>query len=263
MYVPEYSYALQFSLILKGVSSPPWNVSVGPIASAFRCRYRPCREPRVHASRRSAALSEEQREMMNASARPWSTTCSCRRGAAGLSAQSDSSSSRLRERDISCVSEKGSEVGAHPLGERVRAACARRAVPDWRDADRMADTAQHAREGRQVPEPTGRACHPRARICSTTLDAQRRQLHLVPVSGDALAGAHAEGLGGDLPGFSARSCHHDSGAVKGRCYRDVGINKDGTPKTRSCVAWAHGKQVLFGEGCRGPARGRDEGTTRR
>ena len=40
--------------------------------------------------------------------------------------------------------------------------------------------------------------------------------------------------------------------VKGIATRDVGINKDGTPKdTFERGMELHGKQTLFGEGCRG------------
>ena len=68
-------------------------------------------------------------------------------------------------------------------------------------------------------------------------------------------GEHAEELGVEIyPGFSASEVvyHEGSDAVKGIATRDVGLNKDGTPKETFMRGMElHGKQVLFGEGCRG------------
>ena len=70
-----------------------------------------------------------------------------------------------------------------------------------------------------------------------------------------IVGNHAEELGVEIyPGFSASEVvyHEDSGAVKGIATRDVGINKDGTPKDTFMRGMElHGKQTLFAEGARG------------
>jgi electron-transferring-flavoprotein dehydrogenase len=67
-------------------------------------------------------------------------------------------------------------------------------------------------------------------------------------------GTYAENLGVEIyPGFSASEVvYHEDGSVKGIATRDVGINKDGTPKETFMRGMElHGKQTLSGEGCRG------------
>ena len=67
-------------------------------------------------------------------------------------------------------------------------------------------------------------------------------------------GEQAEELGVEIyPGFSAAEVlYHTDGGVRGIATRDVGLDKDGTPKnTFTRGMELHGRVTFFGEGCRG------------
>ena len=156
-----------------------------------------------------------------------------------------------------CVVEKGAEVGAHILSGNVfEPRALNELIPDWQDAP----------EDERIPLNTPAGDD---KFIMMTSDSSGMAVpnvflpHWMHNDGNYISslsqvvrwlGAYAENLGVEIyPGFSASEVvYHENGAVKGIATRDVGINKDGTPKDTFMRGMElHGKQTLFGEGCRG------------
>ena len=180
-------------------------------------------------------------------------------GPAGLSA-----AIRLKQleaekgKEISvCVVEKGAEVGAHILSGNVfEPRALDELIPDWKDAP----------EDERIPLNTPAGDDKFIMMTSETAGINVPGVllpHWMHNDGNYISslsqvvrwlGTYAENLGVEIyPGFSASEVvYREDGSVKGIATRDVGINKDGTPKETFMRGMElHGKQTLFGEGCRG------------
>jgi len=150
------------------------------------------------------------------------------------------------------VVEKAAEVGAHILSGNVfEPKGLDELIPDWRDLGAPLDT-QAKHDSFLFLTETGQVGIPNFLLPSSLHNDGNYITSLSQVV--RWMGEYAEGLGVEIyPGFSASEVVYDeNGAVKGIATRDVGINKDGTPKdsfTRGMEL--HGKQTLFAEGARG------------
>jgi electron-transferring-flavoprotein dehydrogenase len=209
---------------------------------------------------RSLSLTTEQEEQLNEPREAMEyDVLIIGAGPAGLSA-----AIRLKQLEAEtgkeitvCVVEKGAEVGAHILSGNVfEPRALNELIPDWQDAP----------EDERIPLNTPAGDD---KFIMMTSDSSGMAVpnvflpHWMHNDGNYISslsqvvrwlGAYAENLGVEIyPGFSASEVVYDeNGAVKGIATRDVGINKDGTPKDTFMRGMElHGKQTLFGEGCRG------------
>ena len=208
----------------------------------------------------STATTTEQDEMMNAEREAMEyDVLIIGAGPAGLSA-----AIRLKQLEAEtgkeitvCVVEKSAEVGAHILSGNVfEPRALNELIPDW----------QEAPEDERIPLNTPAGDDKFVMLTSDSAGIAVPGVflpHWMHNDGNYISslsqvvrwlGAYAENLGVEIyPGFSASEVvYHEDGAVKGIATRDVGINKDGTPKDTFMRGMElHGKQTLFGEGCRG------------
>lgn len=158
-----------------------------------------------------------------------------------------------QDKDLSvCVVEKGAEVGAHILSGNVfEPRALNELIPDWKEKGAPLNT--------PVTEDKfsflGEEKH--LNLPSFLLPPEQHNEGNYIISLSQLTrwlGEQAEELGVEIyPGFSASEVlYGDDGQVKGIATRDMGIDKDGTPKP----TFARGMELrsrvtLFGEGCRG------------
>ncbi|RHY26543.1 hypothetical protein DYB32_007507 [Aphanomyces invadans] len=139
-----------------------------------------------------------------------------------------------------CVVEKGAEVGSHIISGNVfEPRALNELIPDWKEKGAPLDT--------PVTDD---------RFLVTSKDSSWKlpNFMLPPQQLTRWLGAQAEELGVEIyPGFSASEVlYREDGGVRGIATRDVGINKDGTPKeTFARGMELRGRVTLFGEGCRG------------
>jgi len=178
-------------------------------------------------------------------------------GPSGLSA-----SIRLKQLnpDLSvCVIDKGSEIGAHILSGNVFDPKAlKELLPDladtWMD-DFQASQGAHAtpvqEDQFQVLTETGSYTIPNILLPSQLHNDGNYILSLSQLC--RWLATQAEELGVEVyPGFAASEVLLHEGGVKGIATRDVGLAKDGTPKsTFERGMELHAKQTLFAEGARG------------
>ncbi|EGD80525.1 dehydrogenase [Salpingoeca rosetta] len=152
-----------------------------------------------------------------------------------------------------CVVEKGAEVGAHILSGNVFEPRALDAlIPDWKERDAPIGTPVTEDQFLVLPNETSSFAIPNALLPKQLHNEGNYVISLSKVV--RWLGEYAEELGVEIfPGFSASEVlYGNDGAVKGIATRDMGINKDGTPK----ATFARGmelraRQTLFAEGCRG------------
>jgi len=178
-------------------------------------------------------------------------------GPSGLSA-----SIRLKQLnpDLSvCVIDKGSEIGAHILSGNVFDPKAlEELLPDlkdnWMDEFHQSQGA-HATAVKedqfQVLTETGAYTIPNFLLPSQLHNDGNYILSLSQLC--RWLATQAEEIGVEIyPGFAASEVLLHEGGVKGIATRDVGLAKDGTPKsTFERGMELHAKQTLFAEGARG------------
>jgi electron-transferring-flavoprotein dehydrogenase len=217
--------------------------------------------PRAASTLRSfATTTAEEDEMMNADREAMEyDVLIIGAGPAGLSA-----AIRLKQLEAEpgkeitvCVVEKGADVGAHILSGNVfEPRALDELLPEWKEMP----------EDERIPLNTPAGDDKFIMLTSESAGMAVPSIflpHWMHNDGNYISslsqvvrwlGAYAENVGVEIyPGFSASEVvYHEDGAVKGIATRDVGINKDGTPKdTYMRGMELHGKQTLFGEGCRG------------
>jgi electron-transferring-flavoprotein dehydrogenase len=129
---------------------------------------------------------------------------------------------------------------AHPLGRGDGPARAHRAVPDWKERARRSN----AGHGRPLPVPD-RTRRAHAQLAAAAADGQPRQLHRSLGNVCRWLGQQAEALGVEIyPGFAAAEVlYDDDGAVKGVATGDMGIGKDGEPKSEFPARHGAARQV--------------------
>ncbi|KAK7601525.1 hypothetical protein V9T40_008966 [Parthenolecanium corni] len=150
-----------------------------------------------------------------------------------------------------CVVEKASEVGGHILsGAVIETKGLDELLPDWRNMDHPLKTPVSIDKFAYLTE-TGRFNIPI--LPGFPMNNHGNYIvrlgHLVKWLGE-----QAEELGVEIyPGCAAAEIlYHDDGSVKGVATGDVGIAKDGSPKSTFEPGMAlHAKVTLFAEGCRG------------
>eukprot|EP00043_Microstomoeca_roanoka_P002362 m.37892 g.37892 ORF g.37892 m.37892 type:complete len:613 (-) comp11437_c0_seq1:242-2080(-) len=152
-----------------------------------------------------------------------------------------------------CVVEKGAELGAHILSGNVfEPRGLNTLIPDWKE--RGAPVTTRVTEDQFLVLLNDNQS---VAIPNMLLPPQLHNDGNYIISLSKLVrwlGEYAEELGVEIfPGFSASEVLYGSdGAVKGIATRDVGLNKDGTPKpTFARGMELRARQTLFAEGCRG------------
>jgi electron-transferring-flavoprotein dehydrogenase len=175
-------------------------------------------------------------------------------GPAGLAA-----AIRLKQRaaetgtDISvAVLEKGSEVGAHILsGAVIDISGVARLFPDWKERGAPIETPVEE-DKFLILGPAGSLQLPNFLMPPLM---SNHGAYIVSLSNVVRwLGREAEALGVEIyPGFAASALVYDeSGAIKGVQVGDMGIGKDGQPKSDFTPGIElHAKYTLFGEGARG------------
>jgi len=157
------------------------------------------------------------------------------------------------DHDLSvCVIEKGSEVGAHILsGAVLEPRALDELIPDWRDKD--APVSVKVREDRFCFLSKGGSF----RVPGWVMPREFKNHGNYIISLANLCrwlASQAEELGVEIyPGFAAAEVlYGEDGAVRGVATGDMGIGKDGLPKTTfERGIELHARYTLFGEGCRG------------
>jgi electron-transferring-flavoprotein dehydrogenase len=156
-------------------------------------------------------------------------------------------------KDISvCVVEKGPEVGSHILSGNVFEPVAlNELIPDWKERDAPIHT---------------RVKHDSFLFLTTEKSYELPQALMPPMlhnEGNYIIslgkvvrwlGQQAEELGVEIfPGFAASEVLYGTdGGVVGIATRDMGVGKDGVPKSSfSRGIELMGRQTIFSEGCRG------------
>ncbi|ETV65262.1 hypothetical protein H257_17980 [Aphanomyces astaci] len=151
-----------------------------------------------------------------------------------------------------CVVEKGAEVGSHIVSGNVfEPRALNELIPDWKEKGAPLDTPVSDDRFLIISKDGS------WKLPNFLLPPQQHNHGNYVISLGKLTrwlGAQAEELGVEIyPGFSASEVlYREDGGVRGIATRDVGINKDGTPKE----TFARGMELrarvtLFGEGCRG------------
>ncbi|RHZ39502.1 hypothetical protein DYB31_013998 [Aphanomyces astaci] len=148
-----------------------------------------------------------------------------------------------------CVVEKGAEVGSHIVSGNVfEPRALNELIPDWKEKGAPLDTPVSDDRFLIISKDGS------WKLPNFLLPPQQVQYIRVLGKLTRWLGAQAEELGVEIyPGFSASEVlYREDGGVRGIATRDVGINKDGTPKE----TFARGMELrarvtLFGEGCRG------------
>ncbi len=157
------------------------------------------------------------------------------------------------QREVSvCVLEKGGEIGAHTLsGAVIDPIALNELLPDWKD--RAPPTFTPVTEDRFLVLTEQKAW----RIPNWSLPRLMNNHGNYIVSLGRVAkwlGEQAEAMGVEIyPGFAAAEVLYNAqGAVIGVATGDVGIARDGTPKSEFQPGMElHAKYTLFAEGARG------------
>ncbi|KAL0589415.1 hypothetical protein ABG067_002634 [Albugo candida] len=151
-----------------------------------------------------------------------------------------------------CVIEKGAEIGSHIVSGNVfETRALDELIPDWKEKKAPLDTPVTQDSFLFLSEKKS------WKLPNFLLPPQQHNLGNYVISLSKLTrwlGEQAEELGVEIyPGFSAAQVlYREDGAVYGIATRDVGIGKDGKPKS----TFARGMELrarttLLGEGCRG------------
>jgi len=149
------------------------------------------------------------------------------------------------------VVEKGSEVGAHILsGAVIDPIGLDRLIPEWRGEDTPIKTAV-GEDRFYVLGPSGAVRLPNF----VMPPLMSNHGNFIVSLGDVCRylAKKAEALGVEIyPGFAAAEVLYDNGAVAGIATGDMGIGKDGHPKSSFTRGMElRGKYTLFAEGARG------------
>ena len=151
-----------------------------------------------------------------------------------------------------CVVEKGSEVGAHILsGAVLEPRSLDELFPDWRDRDPPPPLHTPAREDRFFFLTRGGA------IRLPTPPQMHNAGNWIISLGNLCRwlGKQAEALDVSIfPEFpAAEVLYHEDGAVKGVATQDMGLGRDGEPRTVNFQPGfeLHARVTVFAEGCRG------------
>ncbi|KAF0687253.1 Aste57867_20982 [Aphanomyces stellatus] len=151
-----------------------------------------------------------------------------------------------------CIVEKGAEVGSHIISGNVfEPRALNELIPDWKEKGAPLNTPV-THDSFHVLSKTGSFHLPHFLLPPQQHNEGNYIISLGQLT--RWLGAQAEELGVEIyPGFSASEVlYRDDGAVRGIATRDMGINKDGTPKeTFARGMELRGRVTLFGEGCRG------------
>eukprot|EP00055_Hartaetosiga_balthica_P016791 m.107878 g.107878 ORF g.107878 m.107878 type:complete len:618 (+) comp9181_c1_seq2:141-1994(+) len=156
-------------------------------------------------------------------------------------------------KDLSvCVVEKGAEVGAHILSGNVfESRVLNKLIPDWKERGAPIETAVNDDEFLFLTEKHS------IRLPHFLLPKELHNEGNCIISLSKLIrwmGEYCEEIGVEVfPGFSADEVlYGPNGEVKGIATKDMGINKDGTPKpTFARGMELRARQTIFAEGCRG------------
>ena len=152
-----------------------------------------------------------------------------------------------------CIVEKGSEVGAHILSGNVFETRALDALlPDWKERGAPLDTPVTEDQFLVLPDTKSSYAIPNALLPPQLHNDGNYIISLSKLV--RWLAEQAEELGVEIfPGFSAAEVlYGEDGGVKGIATRDMGIEKDGTPKpTFERGMELRARQTLFAEGCRG------------
>ena len=186
-------------------------------------------------------------------ANPWnSTSSSSAPGRPGSPPRSGSSS--CRPSSASCVVEKGSEVGAHILsGAVIDPIGLDRLLPGWRDEDTPIKTAVTDDRFYWLGHIGGAAA---AELPDAAADVEPRQLHRAR-SAMSAAGSPPRPRRSASKSIRAsprpKCCTDETARCAGVATGDMGIGKDGKPRSRlHAAAWSCArKYTLFAEGARG------------
>ena len=149
------------------------------------------------------------------------------------------------------VVEKGSEVGAHILsGAVIDPIGLDRLIPEWRGEDTPIKTAV-SEDRFYVLGQSGAVRVPNVLMPPLMSNHGNFIVSLGEVC--RYLAKKAEALGVDIyPGFAAAEVLYDNGAVAGIATGDMGIGKDGHPKSSITRGMElRGKYTLFAEGARG------------
>lgn len=158
-----------------------------------------------------------------------------------------------QEQEITvCIVEKGSEIGAHILsGAIIEPRALNELLPEWKALGAPLNTAVVDDRFLFLSEKKALS------FPSWTLPPQMHNEGNYIVSlGNVCRwlGEQAEALGVEIyPGFAAAQVLFDeAGSVKGIATGDMGLDKNGKPKTNHEPGMElHAKYTLFSEGCRG------------
>lgn len=151
-----------------------------------------------------------------------------------------------------CLVEKAAELGGHTVsGAVIETKALDELIPDWRKDDTCPVKQQVGDE--QILVLTKTSSIPIPILPGNPLKNHGNYIvrlgHVVRWLGE-----QAEKLGVEIyPGYAAAEVlYHDDGSVKGIATNDVGIAKDGSPKSTFARGMElHGKTTIFAEGCRG------------
>lgn len=157
-----------------------------------------------------------------------------------------------QEKDIRvCLVEKAAQIGAHTLsGACLDPAAFKELFPDWKEKGAPLNT--------PVTEDRFAILTEKHRIPVPILPGLPMNNHgnYIVRLGHLVSwmGEQAEALGVEVyPGYAAAEVlYHEDGSVKGIATNDVGIQKDGAPKTTfERGLELHAKVTIFAEGCHG------------
>ncbi|GAB9462537.1 Electron transfer flavoprotein-ubiquinone oxidoreductase [Globisporangium polare] len=151
-----------------------------------------------------------------------------------------------------CIVEKGAEVGSHIVSGNVfEPRALNELLPNWKELDAPISTPVTDDAFMFLSETKS------LKLPNFLLPPEQHNHGNYVISLSKLTrwlGAQAEEAGVEIyAGFSASEVlYGDDGAVKGIATRDVGIGKDGHPKSTFARGMElRGRVTLFGEGCRG------------
>ncbi|XP_073461934.1 electron transfer flavoprotein-ubiquinone oxidoreductase, mitochondrial [Aquarana catesbeiana] len=150
-----------------------------------------------------------------------------------------------------CLVEKAAQIGAHILsGACLEARALDELFPDWKERGAPLQTKVTGdkfgilTEKHRIPVPI-----------LPGLPMNNHGNYIVRLGKFvSWLGEQAEALGVEIyPGYAAAEVlFHEDGSVKGIATNDVGINKDGSPKSNfERGLELHAKVTIFGEGCHG------------
>lgn len=151
-----------------------------------------------------------------------------------------------------CVIEKGSEIGAHILsGAVVDPVALDELIPDWKEKGAPLNTPVTDNQHWVLTE-TGKKEIPHFLLPPLLSNKGMYTLSLGNLT--RWLAEQAEAMGVEIyPGFAgAEVLYHEDGRVKGVATGDMGIGRDGEPKSSHEPGMElHAKYTLFAEGCRG------------